>query len=237
MYTEWRDVYFNPEVALSPSRFKIMEKLGFNHNNVHCVKGKKDVDDVYTIDLKSIMDLDQDWANYGDKFIRDKARAEKPWFLYYCTRGCHFDNYPNHKYAGKSPARTVFSDGMVEVDDIFGRLVKALEETGQLDNTIIILTLRQRPGDGNPAAWPQPLARRQRLLLGRGRARAHVRLLEEHDSAARFGWPVRPDRYPADVRRHGRTPGAELTQVLPQRTVHGRDRSNLLLLGHGGRVV
>jgi len=27
MYTEWRDVYFNPEVALSPERFAMMEKL------------------------------------------------------------------------------------------------------------------------------------------------------------------------------------------------------------------
>jgi hypothetical protein len=25
MYTEWRDVYFNPEVALSPERFKMLE--------------------------------------------------------------------------------------------------------------------------------------------------------------------------------------------------------------------
>ncbi len=145
MYTEWRDVYFNPEVALSPSRFKMMEKLGFNHDNVHCVKGKKDVQNMYTIDLKTIMDLDQDWANYGDKFIRDKSRQDKPWFLYYCTRGCHFDNYPNGKYAGKSPARTVFSDAMVEVDDIFGRLVRALEETGQLENTVIILTSDNGP--------------------------------------------------------------------------------------------
>ena len=156
MYTEWRDIYFNPEVALSPSRFKMMEKLGFNHNNVHCVKGKKAPDDVYLIDLKSITELDQDWANYSDKFIRDKARAEKPWFLYYCTRGCHFDNYPNHKYAGKSPARTVFSDGMVEVDEVFGRLVKALEETGQLDNTIIILTSDNGPEQEIPPHGRSP---------------------------------------------------------------------------------
>ena len=94
MYTEWRDIYFNPEIALSPARFKMMEKLGFNHNNVHCVKGKKDVENKYLIDLKTIMDLDQDWANYSDKFLRDKARGDQPWFLYHCTRGAHFDNYP-----------------------------------------------------------------------------------------------------------------------------------------------
>jgi arylsulfatase A-like enzyme len=156
MYTEWRDVYFNPEVALSPTRFKAMEKLGFNHNNVHCVKGQKNPQDTYLIDLRTIMDLDQDWAAYGEKFLRDNARKEKPWFLYYCTRGCHFDNYPNHKYAGKSQARTVFSDAMVEVDDIFGRLVKTLEETGQLDNTIIILTSDNGPEQEIPPHGRSP---------------------------------------------------------------------------------
>ncbi len=145
MYTEWRDEYFNPEVALSPERYALMEKLGFNHNNVHCVKGKKGVEDVYEINLSTIKDLDQDWADYSDKFIRKMAKSKKPWFLYHATRACHFDNYPNDEYAGKSPARTVFSDGMVEADDIFGRLVKALEETGQLENTIIFFTSDNGP--------------------------------------------------------------------------------------------
>ena len=34
--------------------------------------------------------------------------------------------------------RTVYSDAMVEADDILGRLVKTLEETGQLENTMRI---------------------------------------------------------------------------------------------------
>ena len=61
------------------------------------------------------------------------------------TRAGHFDNYPNEKYAGKSPARTVFSDAMVESDDILGRLVRALEETGQLENTLIVFTSDNGP--------------------------------------------------------------------------------------------
>src|SRR5499427_9484666 len=68
MYTEWRDIYFNPEVALSPNRFEAMMKLGFNHSNVHCVKGKKEVENKYLIDLKTIMDLDQDWCHYSEQF-------------------------------------------------------------------------------------------------------------------------------------------------------------------------
>jgi arylsulfatase len=144
MYTEWRDIYFNPEVALSPSRFKMLEKLDFNHYNVHAVPGKP-LENKYLIDLDNIKDLDQDWAGYSDKFIRERAKDKQPWFLYHCTRAAHFDNYPNDTYAGKSPARTVFSDAVVEVDDIVGRLTKSLEETGQLDNTLIVFTSDNGP--------------------------------------------------------------------------------------------
>ena len=150
MYTEWRDIYFNPEIALSPTRFQVMEKFPFNHNNVHCTK-EKGAENVYLIDLETIKYLDQDWADYSEKFIRNMEDSEKPWFLYHATRACHFDNYPNDEYAGKSPARTVFSDGMVEIDDIFGRLVKVLEETGQLENTIIFFT-----SDNGPEAEVPP---------------------------------------------------------------------------------
>jgi arylsulfatase len=145
MYTEWRDIYFNPEIALSPSRFAMMKMLPFNHNNVHCVKGKPGVENLYEINLSTIANLDQDWANYSEKFIRNMAKSNQPWFLYHATRAAHFDNYPNGTFAGKSPARTVYSDGVVEADDILGRLVRALEETGQLDNTLIVLTSDNGP--------------------------------------------------------------------------------------------
>ncbi|MBN1199515.1 MAG: sulfatase-like hydrolase/transferase [Bacteroidales bacterium] len=153
MYTEWRDLYFNPEIVLSPTRFAVLEKFPFNHDNVHCTK-EKGLENVYLIDLETIKNLDQDWADYSEKFIRSQQDSDQPWFLYHATRACHFDNYPNDTYAGKSPARTVFSDGMVEIDDVFGRLVKVLEETGQLDNTIIFFT-----SDNGPEAEVPPHGR------------------------------------------------------------------------------
>jgi arylsulfatase A-like enzyme len=145
MYTEWRDVYFNPEIALSPARFEMLQKMPFNHNNVHCTKDTQQCANTYEINLTTIKDLDQDWAAYSEKFIRGRADNNQPWFLYHATRGCHFDNYPNDHYAGKSPARTVYSDCMVEVDDIFARLVKALEDSGQLENTLIVLSSDNGP--------------------------------------------------------------------------------------------
>lgn len=156
MYTEWRDQYLNPEVALSPKRFAMLDKLmPFNHHNVHCAKGNtKECEESYVIDLSTIKNLDQDWAKYSEAFIRSMEKSDKPFYLYHATRGCHFDNYPNDFYAGKSRARTNYSDCMVEIDEIFGRLMAALSETNQLENTLIILT-----SDNGPECEIQPQGR------------------------------------------------------------------------------
>lgn len=137
MYSEWRDVYFNPEIVLSPERTQMMQKLDFSRHNVHCTP-EKGVEDLYEIDLESIKNLDQDWASYSERFIGEMAGSDQPFLLYHCTRAAHFDNYPNDDYAGKSRARTSYSDSVVEIDEIFGRLIKKLEMTDQLDNTIVI---------------------------------------------------------------------------------------------------
>lgn len=153
MYTEWRDVYLNPEMALSPERFEMMKNLGFNHHNVHATP-KDGIKNIYEIDLESIKNLDQDWAAYSERFIESMKDSKQPFFLYHGTRAAHFDNYPNEEYAGKSRARTSFSDVIVETDDIFGRLMAKLEETGQLENTLVIFG-----SDNGPEAEVTPHGR------------------------------------------------------------------------------
>lgn len=146
MYTEWRDVYFNPEVALSPERFAMMEKEAFNHYDVHCTtQDKKKCKDVRLIDLDSIKDLDEEWMQYSINFIKRMKDSDKPFFLYHGTRGCHFDNYPSDRWAGKSRARTVYSDCMVHMDYVLAQVVEALRETGQLENTLVFFTSDNGP--------------------------------------------------------------------------------------------
>jgi arylsulfatase len=146
MYTEWRDTYYNPEVALAPDRFAMMEKDPFNHDEVHCTPADKTkCDSLRLIDLVSIKDLDKGWMDYSVNFIKRMKGSKQPFFLYHATRGCHFDNYPSDAWAGKSRSRTSYGDCMVEMDYVVGQLVKALEETGELDNTLILLTSDNGP--------------------------------------------------------------------------------------------
>ena len=144
MYTEWRDPHFNPEVALSPSRSVFMEEVPFNKNDVHAVKGGK-LETIGIITVDYIKNLDQRWADYAVSFLNKQKNSTKPFFLYYGTRGCHFDNYPNAFYEGRSPARNSYTDCIVEMNDIFARVHKTLEQTGELENTLIIFTSDNGP--------------------------------------------------------------------------------------------
>jgi arylsulfatase len=146
MYTEWRDVYFNPEVALSPDRFKMMEEDNFDHYEVHCTPADKTkCENGKLIELDYIKQLDQHWLETSLAFLDKMKGSKQPFYLYHATRGCHFDNYPSDEWAGKSMARTVYSDCMVQMDDTIGKLVDKLDEIGELDNTMILLTSDNGP--------------------------------------------------------------------------------------------
>ena len=78
-------------------------------------------------------------------FLDKMKGSEQPFYLYHATRGCHFDNYPSDEWAGRSMARTVYSDCMVHMDYVLGKLMDKLEEIGEAENTIVIFTSDNGP--------------------------------------------------------------------------------------------
>jgi len=153
MYTEWRDNYFYPEIVNDPFAFKVLQNAKFNKHNILAKAGQFDIHEIEKeeIDLVTTKDLDEKWTDYSEKFIKSMANSDKPWLLYHATRGCHYDNYPPDKFKGRSCAKYPFTDVLVEMDDIFGRLYRALEETGQLENTLIFITSDNGP---EMESWP-----------------------------------------------------------------------------------
>lgn len=98
----------------------------------------------------SIADLDELWAERSVKFIQEMAGKTQPWFLYHATRGCHFDNYPQDGDRRASYARTIYADCTVKMDDIFGKLMRTLHETGQDETTLVFFTSDNGPEDEIP---------------------------------------------------------------------------------------
>jgi arylsulfatase len=150
MYTEWRDPHFFPEIVYSRARTEWVENMPFNRCFVHATKGG-DAQNVEEVTIPVLSQLDDKWCAYSIGFIERMAGQEQPWLLYHCTRGAHFDNYPHERFLGKSPARHPYKDTLIELDDILGRLVDALTRTGQLEDTLVVVSSDNGP---HMETWP-----------------------------------------------------------------------------------
>lgn len=86
------------------------------------------------------------WLDSG----RDKA---KPFFLYTCFHEPHEPIATDAKYArgfpSDDPSFTAYYGNIAQMDDAFGRLLRALDERGLRDNTLVWFT-----SDNGPAVTP-----------------------------------------------------------------------------------
>ena len=150
MYTEWRDPHFFPEIVYSEARTEWIKNMPFNRCFVHAKKGQA-ATNVEEVTIPVLSMLDEKWCQYSESFIQKQAKSDKPWLLYHCTRGAHFDNYPHEKYLGASPAKHPYKDTLIELDAIMGRLVEALRASGQLEDTLIFVSSDNGP---HMETWP-----------------------------------------------------------------------------------
>jgi arylsulfatase A-like enzyme len=150
MYSEWRDPVFFPEVVYSEERTRWIENQPFNKCFVHATRGG-DLEQVEEVTIPVLSELDERWCRYSEDFITRMAGDRGPWFLYHNTRGAHFDNYPKEEFLGSSPARHPYKDTIIELDAVVGRLVAALERTGQAEDTLIVVTSDNGP---EMETWP-----------------------------------------------------------------------------------
>jgi arylsulfatase A-like enzyme len=77
-------------------------------------------------------------------------QPETPFFLYFAMPSPHTPWLPLPQYQGKSGAGD-YGDYVVEVDAMIGRVLDALKESGQVENTIVVVTSDNgadwKPGD------------------------------------------------------------------------------------------
>ena len=73
-------------------------------------------------------------------FIQDRqARPDEPFFLYFPTTSPHTPHVPNPPFRGRSAAG-VYGDFVVEWDDAVGQVLRALDDSGLAENTLVIVT-------------------------------------------------------------------------------------------------
>jgi arylsulfatase len=142
-YTAWREPWRNPDLVNDPVR----RAWAAEGETMAIVEGHagEAAKPAFPIDLDSIRYVDEKLTDKATSFIASRAKQKNPFFLYFCTRGAHFDNYPHPKFAGKSPGRYPYRDVIVELDYRVGQVVEALRASGQLENTIILLASDNGP--------------------------------------------------------------------------------------------
>lgn len=90
------------------------------------------------------------FAERAVAFIERAASAQEPFFLYVPLAAPHTPWLPLEPYKGKSGAGE-YGDFVYQVDDAVGRILEALEQTGETEHTLVIFT------SDNGAIWSEEL--------------------------------------------------------------------------------
>ena len=148
-FDEWRLGFFGTTEATlygkSMSRTKAPEKWkALIPQVIEADKPGADVKAVRRYDLDYRRLIDRDMAVGAGKYIAEKARTDKPFFLFIGWTRPHYPNDASPDYAGKSRIGT-YGDSVMELDGRTGEVLDSIREAGIEDNTIVIFVSDNGP--------------------------------------------------------------------------------------------
>jgi arylsulfatase A-like enzyme len=97
------------------------------------------IEDTGPITRKRMETAEEEFLAFSLDFIDRSVKAGKPFFLWHNTTRMHVWTRLSPKWENKS-SYGLYADGMMELDDIVGRLLKKLDDLGIADNTIVLFT-------------------------------------------------------------------------------------------------
>lgn len=124
-----------------PKDPKVTEKFK-QRGVVHCwakPDGTQKIEDKGPFGRERQRTLDSEILTESKRFITDAAKADKPFFVWHNTTRMHYRTNLSPKYEGKS-GYGIYADGMMELDDTVGELLKLLDELDVADNTIVMFS-------------------------------------------------------------------------------------------------
>ena len=131
-YPEQYDFPKNPEVA------KKFAQRGVVHSWLNA-DGTQKVEDKGPFGQERQRTLDGEVLVESQRFIRDAVKAGKPFFVWHNTTRMHYRTNLSKKYDGAT-GFGLYADGMKELDDTVGALLKDLDELGVADNTMVMFS-------------------------------------------------------------------------------------------------
>jgi arylsulfatase len=115
--------------------------------------GKQTIEDTGPLTRKRMETIDDETSDAAVDYIKRQAAAGKPFFVWYNSTRMHFRTHVRAEHRDKPglTARTEYADGMIEHDGTVGKLLKALDDLGIAENTIVVYTTDNGPHENS---WP-----------------------------------------------------------------------------------
>jgi len=91
-------------------------------------------------------ELSTNYAEYLAAFFANHSGAgAAPFFAYMAFSHTHVPLFYDPKFANSSARKTIFADTTMELDDTVARIMRALEDAGLRDNTLVLATADNGP--------------------------------------------------------------------------------------------
>ncbi|MBR0774379.1 sulfatase-like hydrolase/transferase [Bradyrhizobium diazoefficiens] len=115
--------------------------------------GKQTIEDTGPLTKKRMETIDDDTSAAAIDFIQRQARAGTPFFCWYNATRMHFRTHvrADHRDKPGLTARTEYADGMIEHDAIVGTILRAVDDLGIGNDTIVLYTTDNGPHQNS---WP-----------------------------------------------------------------------------------
>jgi arylsulfatase A-like enzyme len=114
--------------------------------------GKQTIEDTGALTKKRMETIDDETSAAAIDYMKRQRAANKPFFVWMNTTRMHLRTHVRAEHRGRyKHGDSEYIDGMIEHDDTVGSLLKALDDMGIANNTIVVYTSDNGP---HMNTWP-----------------------------------------------------------------------------------
>ena len=115
--------------------------------------GKQTIEDTGQLTRKRMETIDDETSAAAIDYMKRQVQAGKPFFCWMNTTRMHYRVHVRDEHRGPPglTARTEYADGMIEHDATVGTILKALDDLGIANDTIVLYTTDNGPHQNS---WP-----------------------------------------------------------------------------------
>ncbi|MBZ4035909.1 arylsulfatase [Flavobacterium sp. 17A] len=114
--------------------------------------GKQKIEDTGALTKKRMETVDDETSAAAIDFIKRQSASGKPFFCWFNATRMHLRTHVRAEHRGRyTHGNSEYIDGMIEHDETIGSILKALDDLGIADNTIVVYSTDNGP---HMNTWP-----------------------------------------------------------------------------------